>query len=724
MSAFKSLVGKLRRGLSPELSMSAGDDPQLGYHDLVRSLREVMFQTDLHGILTFLSPNWEKLTGLGVRQSIGNRLSDYMHPEDRKRFLEYTTSLVAGALDEEAVITLRCLRSDGDSRWIEVHTNPVTDKHEALPVVGVVGTLSDVTGWIRDEQLQRATQRTLESLIGNLPGMVYRCRNDQDWTMDYVSTGSMEITGYAPKEIINNNTLSYAHLIHTYDRQRIWNEVQTALVENRSFDLEYRIITRQGQEKWVWERGKGIFCTNGELVALEGYIADITKNKRAEQRSSHRLLYDPVTGLPNMALFMDRLQCAVQKFAGTSDRCFILGLLELDRFGDLGSKYGAATASCLVSETRRRLMEVLDHHATLTCLSENRFGMLLGQPYDLKATSTIVRQIQEQVLLPFMIDDVEVYATASIGVALSSTGYENGENMLRDAATALSRAKAFGGARYEVFDLHLHAKAAAQAQIEREIKAAIGNREMAVCWQPVIALASGKLVGLEARLAWRHPRRGMLFAEQFVPNAEDTQLILPLWEYMLSEACEQMSTWQSLPGFEYVGINIEIFGRTLLDADSILRLGERLLQSKPESFSLALGIPEDVLMQRTQAVGEMLAWLQARKIRLILDSFGVGSCSVSTFRHTPIDMIRVHPSLIQEREDGGPFIQAIVALAHALGISIIADGVQTDGQLLIARRHGIDYAQGDLISPLVDGIEVTSLLSYKRLSIGQSRQYP
>jgi EAL domain-containing protein (putative c-di-GMP-specific phosphodiesterase class I) len=120
----------------------------------------------------------------------------------------------------------------------------------------------------------------------------------------------------------------------------------------------------------------------------------------------------------------------------------------------------------------------------------------------------------------------------------------------------------------------------------------------------------------------------------------------------------------------------------------------------------------------------MLAWLQARKIRLILDSFGVGPCSVSTFRHTPIDMIRVHPSLIQERENGGPFIQAIVALGHALGIDIIADGVQTDSQLSIARRHGIDYAQGDLISPLVDGIEVTSLLSHKRLSVWKSRQYP
>jgi EAL domain-containing protein (putative c-di-GMP-specific phosphodiesterase class I) len=203
----------------------------------------------------------------------------------------------------------------------------------------------------------------------------------------------------------------------------------------------------------------------------------------------------------------------------------------------------------------------------------------------------------------------------------------------------------------------------------------------------------------------------MLFAEHFVPSAEDTQLILPLWEYMLSEASEQMSAWQSLPGFENVGINIEIFGRTLFDADSILRLGERLLASKPQSFNLALGIPEDVLAQKTESIQQMLDWLQTRKVRLILDSFGAGSGSLSTLRHAPIDMIRIHPSLIEECEDGGPFVRAVVMLAHDLGISVIANRIGTDHELSIARRHHIDYAQGDLISPPVDAVAVTALLS-------------
>lgn len=710
MGAVASLIGKLKRALSGRTPALRGDGLWLGYRDLVSSLRQVTFQTDMQGVFTSLSPNWQRLVGFKVRESIGRPLSDYVHPEDRSRCQESIASLARSTPEKEIVINLRCLRKDGGSRWIELHVSPAVAKHESHLIIGMVGTLSDITRRVRDAQVERATHRALETLISHLPCMVYRGRNDQDWTMDYVSIGSLELTGFSPEDFINNRSLAYARLIHTYDRQRVWNEVQTALGEHRPFDLEYRIITRRDEEKWVWERGKGIFSTNGELLALEGYITDITRHKRVERHSRHRLLYDADTGLSSVALFMDRLECAVRRFADANDRSFILGLVELDKFGDLQAKYDVATADRVVAETGRRLLEVLDPHTTLSRMSESRFGILLEQALDPKSTSKVVRQIQEQVLVPFLIDDAEIYATASIGLALSSTGYESRENMLRDAATALSRARALGGARYEVFDLHLHAMATAQAQIEREIKDAMSHRAMAVYWQPVIALANGDLVGLEARLVWQHPRRGMLFAEQFVPSAEDTQLILPLWEYMLSEACEQMNTWQSMPGFEVLGVNIEIFGRTLFDADSILRLGERLLESKPPSFSLALGIPEEVLVRKTEAIQQMLAWLQARQIRLILDSFGAGACSLAALRHTRIDMIRIHPSLIQEREDGGPFIQAIVALAHGLDIRVIADHVQTHRQLSIARKHGIDYAQGDLISPPLDGIEVVTLL--------------
>jgi PAS domain S-box-containing protein/diguanylate cyclase (GGDEF)-like protein len=720
MGTLKSFAGKLWRGFPLDTPVIVENGPQPDYRELVRSLRQVMFQTDLQGVLTFLSANWEKLTGFGVDESIGTPLTDYVHPEDRKRYQVYIASVTASIPGEGTVTTLRCVRKDGSSRWIEAHATHSATGHNPRSVTGMVGILSDITGRVRGEQLERATHRALETLIGHLPCMVYRCSNDQHWTMIYVSPGSLELTGHTPEDIINNRTLSYAQLIHTYDRQRIWNEVQTALSENRPFDLEYRIFTRQGEEKWVWERGKGILSTDGELLALEGYITDITKNKLSKRQSRQRLLYDPDTGLPNVALFMDRLQWAVRKFVGHNECCFALELLELDRFDDLQSKYGAATADNVAAETSRRLLGVLDVHSTLSRMSESRFGILLEQPRDLKATSKIVRQLQEQILLPFMIDDVEIYVTASIGVALSSTGYESGEHMLCDAATALSRAKALGGARYEVFDLHLHAKAAAQAQIEREIKDAMCNREMSVYWQPVIDLASGNLAGLEARLAWKHPRRGLLFAEHFVPGAEDTQLILPLGEYMLLEACEQMKAWQSLPGFEDVGINIEIFGRTLFDTDSIMRLGEHLLQAKPSSFSLALGIPEEVLIQRTEANEQMLDWLQAKQIRLILDSFGAGACSLSMLRRTPIDMIRIHPSLIEECEDGGPLIQAVLALAHALGISIIADRIQTERQLAIARKQNIDYAQGDLISPPLEEAHIRALLNQRQIAMETS----
>lgn len=715
MGALISLMAKLLK----RFPSTAEHASQADGRDLIDRLRQVMFQIDPQGRWTFLNPSWEDLTGFSVRESIGTPLLDHVHPEDRDRCLEYLAAIDRAVPGADAAISLRWLRKDGDSRWVELRSSPISARHKPSAVDGMIGTLNDVTLRVQTEQLQRASHRTLESLIGNLPGMVYRCRNNADWTMDYVSSGSEELTGYRPEDLINNASLAYAQLIHRDDRQRVWNEVQTALHEHRLFDLEYRIVTRQSVEKWVCERGRGLFSTAGELLALEGYIADTTKSKLAERRLSYQLLYDPGTGLPNPALFMDRLQSAVRKSAACSDYCFVLVLLQLDRFAELQSKYGNATADRVAAEIGRHLLQVLDPLATLARMREDRFGMLLEQIYDLKAVNQAVQQMQERVLLPFMIDDLEIYATASIGVALGSTGYTDGEKMLADAATALSRARALGGARFEVFDLRLQAKAAAQSRLERELQDAMSKHEMSVYWQPVVALANGTLVGLEARLAWRHPRRGMLFAEKFVPRATDTQLILPLWEYMLSDACEQMRAWQSLAGFEDVEINIEIFGKTLFDADSILRLGEHLLASKPQSCSLALGVPEGVMNVATDAIKEMLRWLQARQIRLILDSFGAGLSSLSTLARTPIDMIRLHPSLIDECEDGR-FIRAIMAFAHNLGIGVIAARIQTDAQLSIARMQGIDYGQGDWISPPIDGMQIKALLKQKQISIAHS----
>lgn len=709
MRALDELLVKIRPGPSRNASNEAGNHPHPDGGRLVSHLRQAVFQADRAGAWIFLNPGWEALTGFNVSETVGTPLVDYVHPDDRERCQAFLGSLIGGASGDETTLTLRWLHKDGHPLWIELTANAIAGQHRSTLAEGMVGTLRDVTRRVKKEQLQRASNRALKNLFNNLPGMVYHCRNDESWTMEYVSAGSMELTGYRPKDLIENTALSYTNLLHVADRQRVWNEVQSALRNNRPFDLEYRIVTARDEEKWVWERGKGIYSTSGDLLALDGYITDITEKKRIQDRLQQELLYDPATGLPHPTLFMDRLGVAIKRSNARNGYFFILILLELDRVDSLRAKYGPALLERVAVEISRRLLEVLDPVATLSRMRDYRFGILLEQTHNIKDINKAVQQIQECILLPFAIDHSEIYATASIGVTLSSTGYEHGDDALADAHNALSRAQALGGGRHEVFDLHLHARAAAQSKLETELAEAVQNDELCVYWQPIVSLDREEIAGLEAKLVWRHPRRGLLFAERFVPGAEDSQVIIPLWEWMLKAVCDQMELWADLAITKNIGFNVQISGNSLLDADAVVRLGQHLPSDKLRSSRLALGVPAEVLSQAPSIIQELMDRLQSKNIRLVLNAVGAGQAPLSVFRKMPVDMIKLDRSLIANCGQDGRFIGAVAKLAHELGIGVIADYVETEQQLDALRNLGVDYVQGEFISPPLDQAALTSL---------------
>ncbi|MGI9304092.1 MAG: EAL domain-containing protein, partial [Gammaproteobacteria bacterium] len=619
MTTISNLLVNMRRGFAAQ---PANDDN----NGLLHSLPHVVFELDTDGRWRFLSRGWTALSGHGIEESLGAQALEYVHPQDRSACEELFQRAFGGP---SPALTMRLLTRNIDSRWVELLAGP-GGAH-------VVGTLTDVTARREREELSRAGHRTLESLMHNLPGMVYRCRNNEHWTMEYVSPGSLELTGYAPEDLIDNRTIAYADLIFPGERQRVWNEVQCALREHTDFDLTYRIRGRREKERWIWERGRGVFSTNGELLGLEGYMTDITRGKRDQDRQRAGALHDPVLHLPSPALFNDRLLQAVQNSGTRESFYFALLLVQIDRFDSLLDKYGRQSAQQLVQETSSRLQDELEPGDTLSRLEGGCFGLLREHTRDIKDVNDTARRVQECVLLPITLDDTEVYVTASIGIALSSSGYASAEDMFTDAGSALSRARALGGARHEVFDLRIHAKAAAQSQMQDEIERAMEAGELSVYWQPVTELASGNMAGLEARIVWHHQRKGLLFAEDFVPAAENTQLIIPLWDWMLSRASEQLRRWQDMAETRRIAAAIQIYGKTLLDAESVLRLGEQLLAAKPQQFDLALGVTENVLSQTPQAVAKMLEHLRVKKIRLVLDGFGSGLSSLSMLRDMPID---------------------------------------------------------------------------------------
>ena len=707
LSRILARAGLGKAGSRGERAPAQPAEPLPSAAELVESLPEVVFLADLNGTWTFLNPSWERLTGFPLGESIGTSFLDYIHPQHQEQWIEFFHRIKSGVAADRP-LAVRCLRKDGGYRWIDIHASALRDSAGSLR--GVAGTLTDITEHMREEELQRANTRTLEALIGNLPGMVYRGRNNEDWTMEYVSSGSFELTGYRPSDLINSKTLPFGSLMHPDDRQRVWNEVQCALREDRPFELKYRIVTADNSVKWVWERGKGNFASTGELLSLEGFIVDITLSKRTEDRLQQALLYDPLTQQPNPTLFMDRLQVALRKAEGDPDFSFALLLLHLDRFLAFQHKYGQAAGDIVAAEISRRLSEAFDVNATISRIRDERFGIILETVRDIKDVNKAAQKIQELVILPIVVGESEIYSTSSIGIALSSSGYRQIDDMMADADTALSRAKALGGARYEVFDLRINARAAAHAQMQSELEQGIRDGQLHVHWQPIVTASDGRITGLEAKLAWQHPRKGVLYAEDFVAAAKDNQFVLPLWDLMLAEVCRQMSLWKG-SGAAVPALTIYISGNTLLDADSILRLGQQLLAAKPLPFQLALGIPEYVLTETPRAIQGMLARIKARNIRLVLDDFGAGTSALSLLRMMPVSTLRLHPALSKaEIDEHRNFVAGIVELAHCLEMAVIGSGVTSEEELVRLRDSGYDYVQGNFISPPVGETAVAAML--------------
>lgn len=708
MGVLQSLIVGLRRQ-----GAEAPETPAVRPHPpgdvLLDSLHEVVFRTDGQGRWAYLNARWPALTGFTVEDSLGSELLQYVHPHDRERMAEHMQS-VAGEASRPDPVTLRFLTHDERSLWLEVHANPLIDGNGDAR--GLCGTLTDVTERVHADELHLASHRNLASLLNNLPGMVYRGRNDMGWTMEYVSGGCYDLTGFPPEDLCNNRNLPFGSLIHHDDRQLVWNEVQAALREDRQFEIVYRIRTAKGEEKWVWERGQGIFSTSGELLGLEGFITDITSKKREELRFQQNALYDPVIGLPTRALFLDRLENALRRVEGNSDYGFACVVMYLDRFLRILNKFGPDLGDQIALEIGRRVQHVLGPSDTICRLRDEEFGIIIEHVHAVTEVNRVAQLIQDNLLSPIVIGDAEVYATASIGIALSSTGYKRVEEMLRDADAATNRAKELGGGRYEVFDLSINARAAAIAQLERELQKALEGNQLCLLYQPVVSLQSGRTHALEARLAWRHPRRGVLPAEEFFRIAEDTQLILPIKERMLTLVCEHLARWGGRLAFKrQVGIHLQVCGRTLLEPGFRPRLVAALLEAAGEHFRISLELPEEVVEQSARLPAYGLDQVRAQGLGLVLDGFGAGSSSLLNLRKGPLDAVKIDRSFMERGGHDSGFIAAVVSSAHALNMPVIADGLTERSQIAELRALGCDYAQGDVFSPPVDGEQADSLLT-------------
>lgn len=668
---------------------------------ILNNLQQVVFEVDLSGKWSYLNSSWTNLTGYSADEILGTHFLDHIHPKDRPIVEKYLYGLYQQGKREINSVTIRFLSKHNRLVSMVLRANPVFRNKENSELTGIVGTLTDTTEKMRQQEVLEAKYRSLRNFVDSYSGILYRCRNDQNLTIEYASTGCLELTGYSHEQLVEKNKISYASIIHPDDRQRIFETLQYKLHSGEQYELTHRIITAEGVERWVFNRGKGSFSSSDELLSFQGLMFDFDKQKKIQERSQQQMLYDSGTKLLNRILFIDRLEHSIEKIKYRNDYAFTLLLLSVDQYSQLFKNLGAQSIEFVITEIGQRIIETLNYPVSLCRLQDDCFGILLdSSQYSIKNITAIMNQIQEQVQAPLTIGENEVYVTASIGVVIGNSGYDGRDKVLAEAQSALSRAISLGGARYEMSDLVTHGKAFLQAHIEKELEQALKKNEFLVHWQPIVTLKDNQLAGLEARLVWPHPIKGLLYAEQFVPSAEETRLITPLWEWMIKDVCRQIEKWNTLiPEVQDISLNIQVTGATLLDADVIFRFCEKLLLVKPDLCNLVVGVSEDVLSHAPRVMDSLLKPMEGKDIRLLLDGYGSTKTSLSLLQDMPIDYVRLSHLIIEKcLTDRGKFIRAIASLAHNLNIEIVANAVQSKQQLDVLKNANIDSAQGNCIS--------------------------
>jgi diguanylate cyclase (GGDEF)-like protein/PAS domain S-box-containing protein len=537
-----------------------------------------------------------------------------------------------------------------------------------------------------------------------------------DWNLKtneiYYSARWKGMLGYGEDEI-ESSINEWFKRIHPEDQNQFHAKLQAHLRGSTSqFESEYRIQHADGGYIWVLSHGLAIRDSKGMARRLAGSQSDITARKQAEERLAHDAVHDSLTGLPNRLLFLDRLQNRLDRTKRNPNDMFAVMFIDLDRFKVVNDSLGHAFGDQLLITTGLRLQQCLRPEDTVARLSGDEFAVILDFVHDVDDTSRIAERIRGQLVTTTLLGVVERSPTASIGIAMFHKGSLSADELLRDADLAMYQAKRLGGNQYQVFDDTMHTSAVELLRLEGELKRAVERKEWLVYYQPIISIASGKPVGAEALVRWQHPQRGILAPQEFIKVAEDTGLIVPLGEFVLSTACAQVKRWRDA-GSPKFWVSVNISARQFRDNQLVEMITRILAETDLPSDGLRLEITEGVAVQNKEYTLNIMNQLDAMGVFTSLDDFGTGYSSLSYLKQFPLKVLKVDQSFIKDIElnpKNEALIKAIIGMARSLGLEVVGEGVEKVEQLDFLRTQFCDQVQGYLLSRPVPGVELTRLI--------------
>ena len=657
--------------------------------------------------MEYVSEGCRKLTGYRPDELVFNTRVSYDQitlEEDR----ECVSRAIHAALDRNEAfdVEYRIRRADGRVGWVQERGVGIRDENGRL--AWIEGFIQDISERTAANDMLREAVRRYSSIFEHATEGIFQTTPEGRYLN--ANPALARIYGHAsPDEMIEH--------LHDIQRQlyvlpeRRAEFVLLMQTQEMVRNFESQVYRRDGSIIWISENARAVKNADGSVQFFEGTVVDITERKQHDARLEYQASHDSLTGLPNRSLLHDRIEQAVGK-ARRDGHLVAVVFVDLDHFKLINDSLGHHVGDRLLLEVADRLVACVRGHDSVARQGGDEFVIVLTEQHDENEIIAIVSRLLDSISQPWVDEGQEYGLSCSVGISCYPQDGDDPDALLRCADAAMYKAKASGRSTYHFYTPELNQAISERLELENSLRHALERDEFIVYYQPRIEVASGRIVGTEALIRWNCPGKGLVPPDSFIPIAEETGLIIPIGQWILQEACRQNSAWQCA-GLPPISISVNLSPIQFRHAGLVDSVADALAQAGLDPACLELELTESFVMHDAERINVAMHALKALGVDIAVDDFGTGYSSLSYLKRFPVDRLKVDKSFVRDIDsdpDDAAIVRAIITLGHALGLKVVAEGVETRAHHEFLRRHGCDELQGYYFSRPVPATEMEALL--------------